>query len=66
MAKDKQKEAKTFASLLDTPMSQISRPKPAPHGSYLSMVKVFLATEVNQEGTPFSGTPSNFSKPWTT
>lgn len=56
MAKDKQKdEPKTFASILDTPASQVTRPKPAPHGSYLSMTKGLPRYDKStKKGTPFS------------
>jgi hypothetical protein len=51
----KKEEPKTFASLLDTPFSQISRPKPAPHGSYLAMVKGLPRYDKStKKGTPFS------------
>jgi hypothetical protein len=55
MAKKDKDEPKTFTSLLDTPMSQISRPKPAPHGSYLGMVKGLPRYDKStKKGTPFS------------
>jgi len=48
-------EPKTFTSILDTPMSEISRPKPAPHGSYLAMVKGLPRYDKStKKGTPFS------------
>jgi hypothetical protein len=55
MAKKDKDEPKTFTSLLDTPMSQISRPKPAPHGSYLGMTKGLPRYDKStKKGTPFS------------
>ena len=48
-------EPKTFTSILDTPMSEISRPKPAPHGSYLGMVVGLPRYDKStKKGTPFS------------
>jgi hypothetical protein len=55
MAKAQKEEVKSFASILDTPMSDISRPKPAPHGSYLAMVKGLPRYDKStKKGTPFS------------
>jgi hypothetical protein len=54
MAK-KAEATKSFASLLDTPFAQISRPKPAPHGTYLAMVKGLPRYDKStKKGTPFS------------
>ncbi len=55
MAKAHKEEPKTFSSILDTPMSQIARPKPAPHGSYLGMVRGLPRYDKStKKGTPFS------------
>lgn len=56
MAKEaKKEERKTFSSILDTPMSQVARPKPAPHGSYLAMVRGLPRYDKStKKGTPFS------------
>jgi hypothetical protein len=52
MAKEKRE---TLASILDTPMSDISRPKPPPHGTYLAMTKGLPRYDKStKKGTPFS------------
>ena len=56
MAKNKDTDTpKSFSSILDTPFSQISRPKPQPHGTFLAMVKGLPRYDKStKKGTPFS------------
>jgi hypothetical protein len=45
----------TFSSILDTPVSEVSRPKPLPQGTYLGMTKGLPRYDKStKKGTPFS------------
>ncbi len=54
MAK-KDKDTPSFESILDTPASEVSRPKPIPQGTCLGMVKGLPRYDKStKKGTPFS------------
>ncbi len=55
MAKKDKDDKPNFESILDTPASEVSRPKPVPQGTYLSMTKGLPRYDKSsKKGTPFS------------
>jgi hypothetical protein len=53
--KDKHKDTPSFESILDTPASEVTRPKPIPQGTYLGMVKGLPRYDKSaKKGTPYS------------